>query len=293
MSLDTCAGRATVTQLCGVFGISRAAFYAARQRPEAPKVRAGRFGRRPSVSAHELEAAIRRVVESNPAWGIRKVWATLRKREGLVVSRRRVGAFMKAMGLTLAPEREYGEPRRSGTVAVPEANRRWGTDLTTVWTRLDGVVAVEPVADCGCRTVLAIGVNCSQSSPVVLKPIERALQEEFGSPDHVPDGLELRSDHGPQYTGADCAELCERWRLDHTLAPVGRPTGNSVLERIIRTMKEECLWLRDFDTAAEVAEALERWRVSYNELRPHQSLEWMTPAQRRAELLGRPSRAAA
>lgn len=288
MSLDTCAGKATVTQLCRVFRISRAAYYAAQQRPaEVPRQRAGRGGRPPAVSAERLEAGIRRVVAEHPAWGIRKVWATLR-REQWRVTLRRVAAMMKALGLTLAPDRERGEPRRSGSVVVPEANRRWSSDLTTVWTRLDGVVAVVPVVDCGCRTVLATGVSIAQSSPAVLDPLQRALCAEFGSAEHVPDGLELRTDHGPQFTGGDCAELCDAWGLEHTMAPVGRPTGNAVSERVIRTLKEECLWLQDFDTAVQVAQAVEAWRRVYNERRPHQALDWKTPSERRAELLGHP-----
>jgi hypothetical protein len=67
--------------------------------------------------------------------------------------------------------------------------------------------------------------------------------------------LELPTFHGPQYTGADCAALAARWGLEHTFAPVGRPTGNAVVERFIRTMKEEVVWLRDWNTAAELREA--------------------------------------
>lgn len=292
MSLDTCAGRATVAQTCRTFAISRAAYYAARRPAAAPRQRGGRFGRVPAVSADKLKVAIQRVVDEHPAWGIRKVWATLRRGD-LTVSLRRVGAFMKAMGLTLAAEREHGAPHRAGTVAVPEANRRWGTDLTTTWTRRDGLVAIVPVVDCGCRSVLQLGVTRCQESRYVLEPLERALERIFGSPDSVPDAMEIRTDHGPQYTGADCEQLCERWNLDHTLAPVGRPTGNSVTERVIRTMKEECLWLQDFDTIEQATEALDAWRLSYNERRPHQSLDWKTPSERRLELLGAPDRVAA
>lgn len=42
---------------------------------------------------------------------------------------------MRALGLTLAPERERGDEPRRGRVAVPDPNRRLATDLTTVWTR--------------------------------------------------------------------------------------------------------------------------------------------------------------
>lgn len=44
-------------------------------------------------------------------------------------------------------------------------------------------------------------------------------------------GVELRTDDGLQYIGADGAALCTRWCLEHTYAPVGRPTGNAVAKR--------------------------------------------------------------
>src|SRR5512141_906234 len=122
--------------------------------------------------------------------------------------------------------------------------------------------------------------------PAVLASIEEALLQAFGDPKRVPAGVELRTDHGPQYTGADCAELVTRWRLLHTFAPVGRPTGNAVAERVIRTMKEEVIWLRDWRNAAELREALLAWQVRYNTQRPHQALGWKTPAEYRAEKLG-------
>lgn len=109
----------------------------------------------------------------------------------------------------------------------------------------------------------------------------------FGSPEAVPEGVELRSNHGPQSTGADGAALVARWGLTHTFAAVGRPTGNAVVERLIRTMKEEVIWPRNSASAAELREALQAWMLRYNTARPHQALQWQTPAERRAERLGR------
>lgn len=283
MSRETSAGAATVTQLCSAFGISRAAYYAARKPRAAAKVVALRKAPRHTSSEVALEA-IREVILAEPAWGVRKVWAML-KRNGLKVSRRRVHALMRANGLVLVRDCEPGDTSR-GHVAVPEPNRRFGGDLTTVWTKRDGWVAVVPTIDCGCRSVLGLTVDKDQHSPAVLASIEQALKEAFGEPKYVPGGVELRTDHGPQYTGADCAALVEKWGLLHTFAPVGRPTGNAVAERVIRTMKEEVVWLRDWDSADELREALLAWQVRYNTRRPHQALGWQTPAERRAETLG-------
>jgi putative transposase len=289
---ETSYGRATVRQTCEAFRVSRQAYYAALKPRvvERARVRVERAGS--WATAAELEAGIRRIVAEHPAWGVRKVWAVLR-RDGMKVARKRVWAMMHRLGLVLPPLAERIEARLGGQVSVPESNRRWASDLTTVWTRQDGWVAIVPLVDCGDRSVLQWEVATSQESPVVLAPLARGLAETFGRPESVPDGLEFRSDHGPQFTGSDCRDLCQAWRVDHTFAPVGRPTGNAVAERLILTMKTELIWTRDWESTAELRTALAAWVVEYNERRPHQALEWRTPAEQRAINLGSPLEEAA
>ena len=315
MSRETSHGRATVTQLCATFDLSRQAYYVARRptsitdssdrtKEAASRTRshASRSGSEAStrrggvtrrcVPTDELLTAIREVVRANPAWGVRKVWATLRRR-GLRAGCKRVWAVMRAHGLTLEPVTQRESTGRYGHVCVPESNRRWGTDMTTAWTRLDGVVAIVPTLDYGDRYALALTVSKSQESPAILAGVESALCREFGVASRVPDGLELRTDHGPQYTGDDARMLCVQWQVEHTFAPVGRPTGNAPAERFIETMKIEVIWARDWESAAELRAALEAWLRKYNHERPHQSLGWLTPAEKRALNLGRPLVAAA
>lgn len=293
MTRETVAGEASVSLLCETFRLSRAAYYAEARRQRGVTASAGdgkiiALPRRPRhTSVDVVLLRIREVLdrETSTAWGVRKVWATLR-REGLRVSRRRVHAIMRAHGLVLARDREPGETPR-GHVVVPEPNRRLATDLTTVWTKRDGVVALVPTIDYGDRTAVVV-VTKDQHGPAVLASVEAKLAAAFGSPAAVPDGVELRTDHGPQYTGADCAALCERWRLAHTYAPVGRPTGNAVVERSIRTLKEELIWLRDWDSADELRAAVAAWLDHYLHHRPHQALNWQTPSERRDERLAAP-----
>ena len=294
LSRQTEAGKATVTLACRAFGISRAAYYAALKPPKRRQPTVTRAPKRPPyATAEELLAGIREVLaeEGAEAWGVRMVWALLRRR-GLRVSRKRVWAVMHANGLVLARDREPGDVTR-GHVAVPEPNRRLATDLTTTWTKQDGVVGITLSVDCGCRSTLGFSVAKEQDAPTVLAATEQALKAAFGSPDNVPDGMELRSDHGPQFTGSDCAELCKLWRIEHTYAPVGRPTGNAVVERLIRTLKEEVIWLRDWDTVEQLRETVAAWVVRYNERRPHQALGYKTPSEYRAQHLATPIRLAA
>lgn len=284
MNRDTPAGKATVRQLCEVFGLSRQAYYKALEAPATtpeppPERRRSRW-----VTAEEASSAIWPLAEAHPSWGVRKIWACL-KRDGLRISRKRVWALMRSMGLCI-PAAERRTNRPVGQVTVPESNRRWATDITTVWTNRDGWVAVMPVVDCGDRTVLAVEASKSQKALSVLAPLEHALESIFKERKHVPAGLELRTDHGPQYTGLDCEQLCWRWQLEHTYAPVARPTGNAVVERLILTLKTELIWTQDWESLAELQAALAVWLHVYNTQRPHQALDWRTPAEQRAKNLG-------
>jgi transposase InsO family protein len=180
-------------------------------------------------------SAIRDIVAEQPALGVRKVWATLRRRDKLV-SLRRVHALMRAANLVLVREREGRDdapPRGQVVTALP--NRRLEAVFTTVRTEVDGTVAVAVAVDCGCRSVLDVTVTKSPTSGAILASVHHAVERAFGSPDAVHAGVELRINYGPQYTGRDAEELTQTRRVPHTFAPVGRPTGNAVAERSIRT----------------------------------------------------------
>ena len=283
MNRETSAGVATVSQLCRAFGMSRQAYYkalnpAVSTSEPAAEPRRGRW-----VTAEEASHAISRLAGMYPSFGVRKIWACLR-REGLRVSQKRVWALMRSLGLCV-PTEERRTRRPMGQVTAPGSNRRWATDMTTVWTRRDGWVAVMPVVDCGDRVLLALEASKPQTAPALLAPVEHALERVFGERKNVPMDLELRTDHGPQYTGLDCEQLCWRWQIEHTYAPVGRPTGNAVAERGILTLKTDLIWTQDWDSLEEVQAALAAWIDVYNTQRPHQALDWLTPAEKRAEHL--------
>ncbi len=62
--------------------------------------------------------------------------------------------------------------------------------------------------------------------------------------------------------------------------------SDAVAERFIQTLKVELIWTRDWASLAELREAVAQWLHVYNHVRPHEALDWMTPAEKRAENLG-------
>lgn len=123
MSRETSRGKATLRQLCNSFKVSAQAYYRSRGS-------CGKEGQRRALrqgtwaSASELEVSIERVVKGRPGWGVRKVWVYLR-REGLIASRKRVWAIMRAKGLVLPWVRERQDVPRGGQVVVAESNPAW------------------------------------------------------------------------------------------------------------------------------------------------------------------------
>ncbi|MEW6754820.1 MAG: IS3 family transposase [Candidatus Latescibacterota bacterium] len=165
------------------------------------------------ASAEQLEAPIRQCVQEHPGWGVRKVWATLR-RQGLRASHKRVRALMHQWGLVLPPPALRDAQAARGHVSVPESNSRWGTDLTTTWTRQDGWVAIAPVVECGDRSCLALQGSRAQDTQVVLAPVVQALTAAYGTPAGVPPGLVLwtRDWEGLE----ELRQALEVWRTEYS-----------------------------------------------------------------------------
>lgn len=113
MKQETSLGRATGKQVCEDFHVRRQAYYQAT-RPLAASAKAVVADRRgPWVSNAVLVSCIRRVVDENPGWGSRKVWAVLR-RDGIRLPAKRVWKLMQGLGLALpSPNRlRLGSGRR-------------------------------------------------------------------------------------------------------------------------------------------------------------------------------------
>jgi transposase InsO family protein len=81
----------------------------------------------------------------------------------------------------------------------------------------------------------------------------------------VARGLKLRHDHGFNYMSGDFQDEIEFLGIEASPSFVREPQGNGVAERFIRTLKENLLWVRTFDTIQELRAALVAFATRYNE----------------------------
>ncbi|HET9327895.1 MAG TPA: IS3 family transposase [Candidatus Eisenbacteria bacterium] len=277
--------RYPLTMLCQVWRVARSSVYAPPS--PAPATPAGRRGPKPVVTDETLVEAIRAVLAATPfhGEGYRKVRARLAHR-GLAVSGKRVLRLMRQHQL-LAPRRlgpPNGDPAHTGTITTTAPNLMWGTDATRFYTERDGWCWFFGAIDHYSDDMVGWHVAKLGDRWAALEPLRQGARELLGGfRKDVARGLKIRCDWGPQYI-ADAWITEVKW-LGMTISPsyVGEPECNGVMERFIRTLKEQCLYLHRFETLEEARRIIAAFIGRYNHDWLIERLGHRTPAQARAE----------
>jgi putative transposase len=84
--------------------------------------------------------------------------------------------------------------------------------------------------------------------------------------------LSLMCHNGCQPTSVAFMEACSTVGIRPAFTSDNKPKGNADIERVMRTLKEECVWLQEWTSPFELSQALERWIVNYNEHYLHSAL---------------------
>jgi putative transposase len=194
--------------------------------------------------------------------------------------------LMRAHGL-LAPTRHghpHGPKAHDGTIITERVDTMWGTDITTTFTRQDGQVAIFITVDHCSAECVGIHAALHGTRFEALEPIRQGVHTYFGAfAQDAAHGLALRHDHGSQYMSHVFQEELTFLGITSSPAFVREPQGNGCAERFIRTLKENLLWLKTFDTVEELRLALHAFQRHYNETWLIGRHGYKTPAQVRHE----------
>jgi transposase InsO family protein len=248
--------------VCEVYRIARSSVYAALGGREDAAVILRKRGPRTLWSDEELVQEIRTVLRESPflGEGHRKARARLRMR-GIRVGKNRVLRLMRENGL-LAPVRRrhpHGDRTHSGTIRTNRLNELWGTDATRFYTLENGWCWFFGAIDHCSEDIVGWHVAKKGDRWAALEPIRQGVRAHLqGYAPKIALGLGLRHDWAPQYTAHQfAAEL--RWLgIRSTPAYVGEPECNGIMERFLRTLKEECLYVQTFRTRRKRGGSSER-----------------------------------
>jgi putative transposase len=262
----------SVRDACSALGISRSGYYAGK-RPRGSEEHSG-------VKDTDLIERVKRIKGEHPFWGYRRVWAWLRHREGEKVNQKRVRRVMKenALMATQTVHRAKRTPQRS----KPQAKRPrqyWGIDMTKFMIPVVGWIYLVIVLDWYSKKIVGWDLSLRSRAVEWKGALEKGIEKEF------PDGvrgrrLKLISDNGSQPTSVSFMKDMTTLGIEQIFTSYDNPKGNAETERMMRTLKEEIIWLNEFSSFEEAKEKLGHWiEVDYNRLYVHSKLGYMSPEE--------------
>jgi len=233
---------------------------------------------------------IQPVKADHPFWGYRRVWAYLNYRMNMHVNKKRVYRIMKEHNL-LVQKNDRLKARRDNKAyrSKPRAsqpNEFWGTDMTKIMIPGFGWLYLVIVLDWHTKKIVGHSISTRSKATDWLDALNNACDNQF------PNGilskerdLYLISDNGSQPTSQKYMLACSVMEIKQIFASYNNPKGNADTERVIRTIKEDFLWTRDFSLPDEFINQFKRWVEDYNNDYPHSSIGYQTPCEFEKEQL--------
>jgi putative transposase len=216
---------------------------------------------------------IKQMIEAEPSFGYRPV-ANL-----LQFSKNTVQRIFQLKGCQVRKRAIGHRPRIEALPSVATTpNERWATDFCRVWAGRDGWQTLALVIDCHTRELLGWQLSRSGRATTAISALEQALIVRFGTLGRVPTPFLLRSDNGLVFTSRSYPSLVRSYGLRQEFITLHCQQQNGMIERVIRTLKEQCVHRHCLETQQHAARVIAEWIRFYNTRRPHQALDMKTPA---------------
>jgi putative transposase len=219
----------------------------------------------------------------HPFYGSRRMVIALRDLQ-YNVNRKRVQRLMQEMGIygispgpnTSRRQQEHAiYPYLLRGLVIQGVNQVWSADITYI-RLMRGFAYLVAILDWFSRFVVSFRLSNSLETTFCREALDEAL--EIGTPDI------FNTDQGCQFTSADFTRRLQEREIRISMDGRGRALDNIFgvrplrVERLWRSVKYEDVYLKGYQTMTEVQEGLKRYFKFYNNERPHQSLDYATPA---------------
>ena len=232
-----------------------------------------RYQRRMSATNVRVLARLQAHAAVRARFGYRRLHILL-EREGMIVNHKRVHRIYRDAGLQVRRRRRKRRTRAERVpLPVPSRGReRWSMDFT-VDTLADGRgFRTLNIVDDFTRECVAIEVDRSLPGLRVTRVLDR-LAAATGLPQCIV------VDNGPEFAGRTLDAWAYARGVTLRFIRPGKPIENAYVESFNGKFRDECLNEHWFVSLADAKAAIEDWRIDYNRVRPHSSLDGATPEQ--------------
>lgn len=232
---------------------------------------------------NELRQAVEAVAAEYVTYGSRRVTQELRRPpHEMIINRKRIQRLMREMGLQRVQKRRkrrttdsrHGFPRYPNLVAdleVTYPDQVWVSDITYIRLHRE-FVYLAVMMDVFTRAIRGWHLSRWLDQSLTMTALQRALST------HVPHIH--HSDQGVQYAANDYVDLLNKHEVLISMAARGAPEENPYAERLIRTIKEEEVYLSDYENFTDAISQIGHFIDEvYQMKRIHSSLGYLTPIE--------------
>ena len=259
----------SIERQCELLGLNKSSFY---YRP---------VEKSPDQLQREdvIRAAIDRWHTKMPYLGCRRLVVKLTD-EGLKTNRKEIKRFMDEMGIyAIYPKpnlsrrnkqhKIYPYLLRNKPIFLP--NQVWAIDITYIKMK-NGHMYLTAIIDWHSRFIVGWALSDTLDTSPVLDAMKKAI-EEYGTP-----GI-ANSDQGSQFTSEEYTIFLKEQGIRQSMDGKARWIDNVIIERWFRSLKWDDIYINEYNSPRELRRGIAAYVRDYNKLRPHQSLDYRTPAE--------------
>jgi len=221
------------------------------------------------------------IYTGHPCYGKRRIATVLRRDYNIPIGKNHVRTLMIKMGLiAIYPKKKknLSQPNKQHKIypyllrnlSIIRANQVWSTDITYI--KLEhGFCYLIAIIDWYSRYIVSWELSNTLDVDFCLRALERAY--EIAIPDI------MNSDQGSHFTSERFTGISKNRGVKISMDGRGRCLDNIFVERLWRTVKQEDVYINHYESIVDVKIGLTRFFDDYNNYRPHQSLNSLTPAE--------------
>ena len=221
---------------------------------------------------------ISKIKSNHPFWGYRRVCAHLYFINKMKISKNRVYRLMKINSLLVKPNLKLKAKRTEmRSKPIPsKPNEWWGIDMTKVMIDGFGWIYLVVVLDWYSKKIVGHYSGLQAKADHWLEALDLAVNRQFLNGVRG-QNLKLMSDNGSQPTSTKFIKNCSIMKVKQAFTSYGNPKGNADTERVMRTIKEELVWLNEWTSPDLFFKAFDNWIDYYNREYLHSTLGYLTP----------------